>query len=119
MTDLDRRIAELKGWCPSKERREKAFRTGNAVNVFVPLEGWGWSTSDTDALKLVDEFLAENPDASFDLAYIPGAIEKWGARFCVGRDFFPFMSPGPNRREAICRAYIAAMESLLSRKKEA
>lgn len=113
MTDLDRKIAELKGWAPSKERINKAAENGVAVTAFMPLDGWAWSTSDSKALELVDELKARGLYFTlFDLA-----DGTWNAQFDPDDDPIRPDAEGsaPTRPEAICRAYIAARERMAAR----
>jgi hypothetical protein len=124
MNELDRKIAELKGLgtdeitqYPIDEDLEgRIFPTGDPIKV-----NWGWSTSDTKALELVDEWIAEDPEnRQFSIRYSsqhvgdrwqcslrPGFLPQWG---------IAWVEDAPTRPEAICRAYLAAMEWMKGRK---
>jgi hypothetical protein len=93
------------------------------------VKGWSepfnlnWSTSDAKAFELVDELTlpAENRLVEFDFMLGIACREKWTWRavFCP-KDAFRIKQhsagEGPTRPEAICRAYLAAMEYLKGKK---
>lgn len=132
---LDKRIAELKGWRPSRPWEEiqgewsgarwldsEGNRTKYAVIGFCDSVGgphehfshstdvpeWSPSTDDAQALELVDEL-----GLDFRLEGKPGA---WSAVI----DYYGqhHQEVGDSRPEAICRAYIAAREWMATKEKE-
>jgi hypothetical protein len=112
MTDLDRKIAELKGWEVIGTAHPDLH--GHPDPLSVPAAGLMgkkdgevralafWSTSDAKALELVDEL-----GMQFRLEGNPG---HWSAVFDVYGQHH--IDGGTTRPEAICRAYIAAREWL-------
>ncbi len=106
MNDLDKRIAELKGW---KITMKSLYgsplmvieRPGENALMGDP-ESPLWSTSDAKAFELVDELTATN---GFKLQWNPDT-EVWSCEFdvAIGR------GRAATRSEAICCAYIAARE---------
>lgn len=133
MTDLDRQIAEIKGWRRlTRPELKKVYgamgiiavpESGDLLEVYqtegAPLGNppWkacplpAWSTSDSKALELVDEF----PEIGFTLDHFGTAIMKggyWSAQFRIPRGHSPdwnIRAEAATRPEAICRAYIAAV----------
>jgi hypothetical protein len=130
VNDLDRKIAELKGYVDIIESLDAICHCTNVpvlagrpvgkvarglrVDAHYQIGG-PWSTSDSKALELVDELQGR---MSFLLCCSPSGI-LWCARFSpviTGMDALnPPKSPvfdgdAPTRPEAICRAYIAARE---------
>jgi hypothetical protein len=122
MNELDKKIAELKGFynacevtefeCQSCGYEIKAIRDKDYKHI-----GGAWSTSDERAFELVDELTlpANNRLTEFD--FVLGlAIRKpwtWVACFTTITGFQlkdQYRGEGITRPEAICRAYIAAME---------
>lgn len=133
MTDLDRKIAELKGW--EWDEVERMVWTEPAPPPLPaavnPIPNGGrlgyimsfccWSRDDSKALELVDEM----KDAQF---YMHGSTpnpRRWWVMFQFhdmkyvtpyGVKEFKFEGDGPTRPEAICRAYIAAVTWMRERK---
>ena len=137
MTDLDRQIAEIKGWRPvtpadlEKMASLKAWFPQDHVIGCKDRDDGGldfgtykdsdptWSTSDSKALELVDEY----PEAGFSLhrfGSTSGEYRPWAARFTFRRPGQPdwnIQGEAPTRPEAICRAYLAAMTWMKERGK--
>ncbi len=132
MNDLDRRIAESKGWefdakegivwtTPHVPRNEHGIVDGGREG-FDPGDCC-WSTSDAMAFELVDEIMAADPKVCFNLDHHYGGLSPWSARFrigfgIVGRDFTGAPCDGQTRPEAICRAYLAAREWMAGKEKQ-
>jgi hypothetical protein len=130
MNELDRRIAELKGWkwidAPSNAAVKSmcAFmppgfieRRGNKAIWHSPIN-CDWSTSDTKAFELVDELQGK---FALELKSSPSGL-TWSACFkevktgfpeALCGSFYAFTVEDVSRPEAICRAYIAAKEYIL------
>jgi hypothetical protein len=115
MNDLDRKIAELKGWEVSLDGMLIEAHGAKPQDFLNWGDGAGlWSTSDSKALELVDEVQAAEPGSTFNLF---GGLGKYD-RLPVWVAHFTFWSGTVNtkegraatRPEAICRAYIAARE---------
>jgi hypothetical protein len=108
MNDLDRRIAEAKG------RRIDMLGGIETTMPGIYELGPTWSTSDTKAFELVDEidhhFALERGLSSDTEAW----EWEWRAGFMLGAEIR--MHAAPTRPEAICRAYLAAMEWMKGRK---
>jgi hypothetical protein len=114
MNELDRKIAELKGYwtknwpvvCENPEYREETRVECN------------WSTSDTKALELVDELVDGPEKLPFELLILSETRSgRWMARFhYASSQQSPQGGVGATRPEAICRAYVAAMEWMKGRK---
>jgi hypothetical protein len=105
MNELDKKIAELKGYynpaevnefeCASCGYEILSIRSGD----YKMINGQ-WSTSDAKAFELVDELGMEFK--------IEGKQSRWSAVFDVYGQHHQETSQ--TRPEAICRAYIAAVE---------
>ena len=129
MTDLDRKIAELKGWS-IVTATEFGVMTGrdiigsadviikdcapNAICLGDECGIGGWSTSDAKAFELVDEMESQFPPYHFQLARLPDP-NGWRGKFTmdVGDKMMAprkYTGQGNTRAEAICRAYIALKE---------
>lgn len=126
MTDLDRRIAEAKGYpdpvevteflCGACDFEIKAIASGDYQHI-----GGGWSTSDSKALELVDELRGK---FAFYLSCSPSGIHWYATLSPVVTGLAALNPPdGPNftgdgisRPEAICRAYLAAVEWMKARR---
>lgn len=129
MTDLDRKIAELKGWRHVPAGTEKVMLGSHATLS----EGWveptpkgewyhaafncDWSGSDSKALELVDELTRPDSSRLHMFAVNLQFCEDFGWRALFqahgpGRHQVKWKQccEGPTRPEAICRAYIAARE---------
>ena len=98
MNDLDKKIAELKGWT----ERNHGIWDHPQLGWAEPLASLNWSLSDAKAFELVDEMTV---DTDFELAY-NSRIGEWKAK--IGRILVDEES-GQSRAEAICRVYIARM----------
>ena len=114
MTDLDRRIAALKGL-------EIVDLPGTGPAIKIPT-GWTvppawWSGDEVKAWELVDELVGkDNAGAPFEmLTYSQTPNSQWLARFYIGRSQWQnyHTGLGSTRPEAICRAWIASKEYLL------
>lgn len=123
MTDLDRQIVEVKGWewdpkamgwWPTPRDKE----TGTYC-----FGGLGWSVLDAAAFDLVDELT--QADASkphnFGLRMMYFPEMGWQVQFIAfetGKHMIKWkeVHEAPTRPEAICRAYLAAMEWMKGRK---
>lgn len=132
MTDLDRKIAELKGWEWDEAARmvwtEPAFER-EVFGEKVParrglvMSYCSWSTSDSRALELVDELGAAKRVLVLRLELMaPLADEKreWMCTVTLDGGKYKnttFAPIAPTRPEAICRAYIAAREWMEKRGK--
>lgn len=124
MNDLDRKIAELKGWeyVPAsgpifpggKMRLSEGYGEvvpGHEEKWFHLASECNWSTSDSKALELVDEMTIRDEICGFELfllATVPKRI--WKAQFHVHGDPRQIPAVAESRPEAICRAYIACRE---------
>lgn len=106
MNDLDKRIAELKGWAVVGAKFNDRY-LGIVVRVDGKNQDVSWSTSDAEALELVDE-LAALPFELLTLSQAPYA--RWLARFHCPADQGLKGAVGATRPEAICRAYICIRE---------
>lgn len=127
MNDLDRKIAELKGWRPitqgDYDRIEKTIRMKTVYPCGIcrdrpdggldvandAIHSHTWSTSDAKAFELVDEMLAAiagRMDVSIYYASSPGV---WNCDINVD-SMTEVERWGRTRPEAICRAYIALKE---------
>lgn len=109
MNDLDRKIAELKGASLMPDGPYVGGITPDRSKYVAPT----WSTSDSNALELVDELTRPEQNRMTEFAFAMRTAEVgrgWLAIFFPGqgRDHFP--GGGYTRPEAICRAYIAARE---------
>jgi hypothetical protein len=138
MTNLDRKIAELKGL---KIDRLVGVDGVGVVEIWLEVapgsEAYeavpAWSTSDSKALELVDELCVDQPDgmgARFHLIRWEAKGTKaarWEARiepywldgqYTLTQQGNRFDGEGPTRPEAICHAYIAAREWMAGRGKD-
>lgn len=121
MNDLDRRIAEAKGF---KFGLDGAVAAGPDGKHY--LSAWFcWSTSDAKAFELVDELAPATDKKDPEWGFMCGIFGKeWNATFykAVHRNGDLVCDPirlegnAPTRPEAICRAYLAAMEWMKARK---
>jgi hypothetical protein len=109
VNDLDRKIAGLKGM-KDPDKLE-------GLEVVALIGGdYSWSTSDSKALELVDELLAEfNHEWEIMIRKIPCSRVWWVAISDKENTFWrhkghSFEAEASTRPEAICRAYIAARE---------
>lgn len=99
MSDLDKRIAELKGlWM-----KNWPFVCGNPEYPNETRVECDWSTSDSKALELVDEMKTD-----YKMVFISRQGD-WFAEFFVLNQYVGG-GLAKTRPEAICRAYIAARE---------
>lgn len=122
MTDLDKKVAEAKGWrySPFGEEKERNSSTGQVFPMsegFVYVQGestyhvagWAcnWSTDTAKAFELVDEvgFRLTLQGEKDDWFAVIWALEKPDDKFPN-----PIKEYGETRAEAICRAYIALKE---------
>jgi hypothetical protein len=110
LNDLDRKIAELKGWVEFTQAATGLRYWGihqpapyGGVEVKATFEDAAWSTSDSKALELVDEEMAGG--AHISIVGDPHTGE-WEVEIGTLRH----TGTGATRPEAICRAYIAARE---------
>ncbi len=142
MNDLDKRIAELKGWrkvtvsdleriailegrgptTPYRDLVRDRPDGGMDLTDEPPAGSPTWSTSDAKAFELVDEIMRADPKVCFNLDHHYGSLYPWNARFrigfgIVGEDFTGAYCDGQTRPDAICRAYIAAIEWMKGKKK--
>jgi hypothetical protein len=124
LNDLDKRIAEAKGWRlfkPGETTPKDHAEWSESKAIWKPESLADWSTSDTKAFELVDEL----QDLQFVLSracnsHTGAPTDVWIARFA--RDWSEAaggiqIGQGLGTRpEAICRAYLAAMEYLKGKK---
>lgn len=103
MHDLDKRIAELKGYDLVVMDQTRAERPDFPENG----EFFRWSTSDAKAFELVDELNTQFFIERFGNPIIWAAVFLYRNNALHEKDF---RSEGKTRAEAICRAYIAAKE---------
>jgi hypothetical protein len=106
MTDLDRQIAELKGW---RIEGDAIIDTQKGIHYWLnsPDREW-WSEDDSKALELVDELRGA---FMFGLASCIDGI-RWIADFNPKDNPFPgrgFLGIADSRPEAICQAWVAAV----------
>lgn len=139
MNDLDQKIAETKGWeWDAAERMvwtDPPFETvvygeKTSARRGLIMSACCWSTSDAEAFELVDE-VAE--PLFFIERYGKSGDKRWKAHFAFGQRITYFdeargatvsipdvpkdiFGEGPTRPEAICRAYLAAMEYMKGKK---
>jgi hypothetical protein len=118
LNDLDKRIAEAKGWRlfkPGETTPKDHAEWSESKAIWKPESLADWSTSDAKAFELVDEL-----DTQFFLERYGQPKWEWAAvflyRFGGGAPGKEFRGVGPTRPEAICRAYLAAMEYLKGKK---
>lgn len=119
MTDLDRKIAELKGW---RYHKDKYLGEGFAHSenpfgeIFLSGREW-WSKDIAKAFELVNEVCGPLPDRLIPISFILSCAEpdKWVKHI----KFFQWNKnqianewggKGSSIQEAICRAYIALKE---------
>ena len=110
MNDLDKRIAELKGWIITQDKYlGTRFNYGTPVGE-LSIDAYSWAESDAKAFELVDEISAP---VVFELkrSRLP---DTWYAWFSFADH--NSVGYGATRPEAICKAYIAAREYLEKRK---
>lgn len=121
MTDLDRKIAELKGWNPGpiedgwpKESGDCLVDPDGACAYVEGRESPLWSTSDAKAFELVDElkgdgihFMMICHDGDNYVAFNDGVVTEDLKAVTFKRAGEARASARP---EAICRAYIALKE---------
>lgn len=124
MTDLDRKIAEAKGWrySPFGEEKERNSSTGQVFPMsegFVYVQGestyhvagWAcnWSTDTAKAFELVDELTGASTNVVFQLTQ--GQVTRqWQASFICLAPRHRVNGEAPTVPEAICQAYIALKE---------
>lgn len=137
MTDLDRKIAELKRWRHVPAGTETVIRGMRATlseGWMEPLSKGGewyhaafncnWSTSDSKALELVDELGQHHPSRMWKFFFRLDQLENgqgWRAVFwqdLQGKMIPPrkYTGQDPTRPKAICRAYIAAVTWMRGKK---
>lgn len=121
MTDLDRKIAELKGWAFSATGLYAANQEGEHIGLlalnFQESTPFGWSTDIAKAFELVDEVCGPRSDrvrcVSFAIVCAePGDWRHFAKFFHWAGDHSEEIGhgDGATRPEAICRAYIALKE---------
>lgn len=111
MTDLDLKIAELKGWDIAQDDYLGEVVRFDTPMGRVTLEPQNWSTSDAKAFELVDEVTTfAHPYPAFELFVLATEPKhaRWMAKFHSGAHTDGGV--GETRAEAICRAYIALKE---------
>lgn len=117
--NLDRRIAELKGW--EWDERERMVWTDPPYETVkmgektteqcgLIMSACCWSTSDAKALELVDELVTfEDGWTGFEILTLSVTNGyRWRAGFLHREK--EWLGVGHTRPEAICRAYIAAVD---------
>ena len=125
MNDLDRKIAELKGFT-NLEMGRPFEREPEDIDDFViwghptgepgadlNIVGGPWSTSDSKALELVDELAGKG--CWMDFSYSPSA-KQWYFQVQREGESPRFHAWADTRPEAICRAYIAAVTWMKEKK---
>lgn len=132
MTDLDRKIAELKGWKRPEWEKDFPFEPGDGLysagGTLEYIEGQEapmWSQDIAKAFELVDEICIDQDNkkgARFHLIQWEaktGIAAHWEARiepYWIDGEYTltqvgnRFDGRGQTRPEAICRAYIALRE---------
>ncbi len=116
MKDLNKRIAELKGWEYDPVdfgwfRTPEEKKNGQSQGELV------WTGSDADALDLVDEI----QNAMFFFERFGTGVKTWRAVFSFrgdGSTWKDFEGRSQSRPEAICKAYIAAREWMVTKAAE-
>lgn len=119
MTDLDRKIAEFKGWVFRPERAIIVSPDGKqtigilaAMLAGQTIDGLNWSTDTAKAFELVDEvglpfMLTKNHPINKDGDCLNGCyMSFWVDGVWLGQGTHPTVP------EAICRAYIEAKKWL-------